>query len=92
VQHLPGLYVLGAGIASLALGGAVRVATSSLGGAYLAWAYLRFVQTRNGVRWVVPLAWPGAGRRRTIKGGSPLVTWHCQSTARGCHASTHRLY
>jgi hypothetical protein len=50
VQHLPGLYVLGAGIASLALGGAVRVATSSLGGAYLAWAYLRFVQTRNGVR------------------------------------------
>ena len=50
-QHLPGLYVVLMAAGSLLLGGAVRVVPFTLFGTYLAWAYLRFVQARNGVRW-----------------------------------------
>lgn len=50
VQHLPGLYILGAGAMSLLLGGATRVIPFTLFGSYFSWAYLRFVQSRNGVR------------------------------------------
>lgn len=49
-QHLPGLYVAAASVAALAVGGAVRVLPFVLLGSYSAWAYLRFIQTRNGVR------------------------------------------
>ncbi|PRW59366.1 transmembrane 115 [Chlorella sorokiniana] len=49
-KHLPGLYVLGASVAALVLGGATRIVPFTLFGSYLSWAYLRFVQTRNGVR------------------------------------------
>lgn len=51
VQHLPGLYVAGASAVSLVLGGATRVIPFTLFGSYFAWTYLRFLQTRNGVRW-----------------------------------------
>ena len=50
VQHLPGLYILGAGAMSLLLGGATRVIPFTLFGSYFSWAYLRFVQSRNGLR------------------------------------------
>ncbi|KAL4434357.1 hypothetical protein ABPG75_000798 [Micractinium tetrahymenae] len=49
-KHLPGLYVGLMVAGSLLLGGAVRVIPFTLFGTYLAWAYLRFAQTRNGVR------------------------------------------
>lgn len=49
-KHLPGLYIAAMAGGSLVLGGAVRVLPFTLFGTYLAWAYLRFVQTRNGVR------------------------------------------
>ena len=52
MQHLPGLYVAGASTVSLVLGGATRVIPFTLFGSYFAWTYLRFLQTRNGVRWV----------------------------------------
>lgn len=49
-KHLPGLYVAGASTVSLVLGGATRVIPFTLFGSYFAWTYLRFLQTRNGVR------------------------------------------
>lgn len=82
MQHLTGLYVLGAAAASLALGGAVRVITTSVGGAYLAWAYLRFVQTRNGVRWVPPLARPCAARCRASDSISRRLDWPVYASMR----------
>lgn len=51
LQHLPGLYVLGASAASSLIGGATHILPFTLFGSYFAWAYLRFVQMRNGVRW-----------------------------------------
>lgn len=51
MQHLPGLFISVVVVGSLALGGAVRAIPFSLFGTYLAWLYLRFVQSRNGVRW-----------------------------------------
>lgn len=51
LQHLPGLYVLGASAAASVIGGATRIIPFTLFGSYFAWAYLRFVQMRNGVRW-----------------------------------------
>lgn len=50
LQHLPSLYVILMAAGSLLLGGAVRVIPFTLFGTYLGWLYLRFVQTRNGVR------------------------------------------
>jgi hypothetical protein len=50
LQHLPGLYAVAMVAASLLLGGAVRVIPFTLFGTYLSWAYLRFVQSRNGAR------------------------------------------
>lgn len=50
LQHLPALYAAAMVGGSLALGGAVRVIPFTLFGTYLGWAFLRFVQTRNGVR------------------------------------------
>lgn len=44
------LHIAAASAAALALGGAVRVVPFVLLGTYAAWAYLRFVQKRNGVR------------------------------------------
>ncbi|EFN51672.1 hypothetical protein CHLNCDRAFT_139902 [Chlorella variabilis] len=49
-KHLPALYAAAMVGGSLALGGAVRVIPFTLFGTYLGWAFLRFVQTRNGVR------------------------------------------
>jgi hypothetical protein len=50
VQDLPGLYAVAMVAASLLLGGAVRVIPFTLFGTYLSWAYLRFLQSRNGAR------------------------------------------
>ncbi len=50
LQHLPALYAVAMVGASLVLGGAFRVIPFTLFGTYLSWAFLRFVQTRNGVR------------------------------------------
>lgn len=49
-QHLAPLFALGMTVGSLVLGGAIRVVPFVLFGTYFGWAFLRFVQTRNGVR------------------------------------------
>lgn len=49
-KHLPGLFISVVVVGSLALGSAVRAIPFTLFGTYLAWLYLRFVQSRNGVR------------------------------------------
>ncbi|PSC67919.1 transmembrane 115 [Micractinium conductrix] len=49
-KHLPGIYGVAMVAGSLLLGCALRVISFTFCGTYLAWAYLRFVQARNGVR------------------------------------------
>ena len=49
-QHLPSLYVAAAWGGALVLGCAIRVAPFAVGGSLAAWAYLRFLQSHDGVR------------------------------------------
>ena len=65
LQHLPGLYAVGASAGSLLVGGATRIIPFTLFGTYFAWGFLRFVQTRNGVR----CARREQGRRGGEEGG-----------------------
>lgn len=49
-KHLPALFAVTMVVGSLILGDAIRVIPFTLFGTYLSWAFLRFVQTRNGIR------------------------------------------
>ena len=72
LQHLPGIYGVAMVAGSLLLGCALRVISFTFCGTYLAWAYLRFVQARNGVRCVV------AGQQAwvfTADDARPLCAW-----------------
>ena len=52
LQHLPALFAAVMVGGSVLLGGALRVIPFTLFGTYAAWAYLRFLQSRDGARCV----------------------------------------